>query len=92
MKFDVFEVKNMHEFSFEAYGWTFLVIYGQHKNGWFCAVPNWNISCELGHPADHYYNTDKLDKALNDLPKAQTIAEAIRENYRKVKENSNEIN
>ena len=39
-----------------------------------------------------YNEAETLEIALNDLPKAQTIAEAIRENYRKVKENSNEIN
>lgn len=59
-------------------GWTYLVIYGKHINGYFCCVPNWKWGCEMAAPYEVAYNRDKLIDCGANKEVAQALAEAIK--------------
>ncbi len=69
------------EISVDTCGSNFLIIYGKHVNGYFCAIPNWKISCEMAEPSDTFFNTEKLKGTGIDLSEemAKGIAFAIQE-------------
>lgn len=76
-------VKVYFERTLEINGSSYLVIYGEHINGGFIAIPNWNISCEAADrnstlPTD-VYNSEKLVSAGLDVNIANTIAFYIQE-------------
>lgn len=71
----------IHEISVDWNGWNFLIIYGEHINGWFIAIPNWKICVEATEPSNIYYNIDKLSQAFNDHDKGKNVAEAVREHW-----------
>lgn len=48
------------EVNIEANGSSFLTIFGKHANGYFCAIPNWGISCEMAEASDTFYNAERL--------------------------------
>lgn len=60
-------------------GNNYLVIYGSHINGGFCAIPNWEIACEMGDPDDTFYNTERLERAGLTYEAAKAVAFAIRD-------------
>lgn len=72
-----------HEINVEFAGYSFLIIFGKHINGWFIAIPNWGISCEAAHPRDVFYNTERLNIAFMgtamELTDARPLAETIAE-------------
>ncbi len=76
-----YEVSNTHEISIDWNGYNFLVIYGQHINGWFIAIPNWGICIEASDPTDTFYNSEKLAKALNKANAGVELAKAIKEHW-----------
>ena len=78
---NTYEVTETHEFSVDWNGFNFLVIYGHHINGWFIAIPNWNVCVEACAPLEIHYNTDKLATVFGNLSRVQAIAEAIREHW-----------
>lgn len=54
------------EISIEVGGMSYLIIYGRHVNGWYLCMPGWNVSCELGNPADCLaWNLDSLTGAFH---------------------------
>ena len=55
-----FKANVLFEFSVAIDGWTYLVIYGKHINGYFCALPSWSMGCEMSSPDAVDYNTKKL--------------------------------
>lgn len=57
----------------------FLVIYGKHANGYFCALPSWNYACEMADPDDTFYNTERLSGAGLSESTAKTIVQCIKE-------------
>lgn len=76
-KYDVTDVK---EFSIDIGDFNYLVIYGWHINGYFCAVPNWNWCCEMSNPEEVEYNKRNIFMDCGVKPDVATaIAEAIRE-------------
>lgn len=74
-----YPVKVFFEADIEVNGWNYLVIYGKHANGYFCAIPNWNFACEMSEPSDTYYNFEKLFNAHIDKSSAKEIAKQIYE-------------
>ena len=63
-------------------GWRYLVIYGNHINGGFCAIPNFAVSCEMADPENVGYNKEKLAGIKGiDSDDAYAIARAIRDYY-----------
>lgn len=75
----LYEVSMTKELSLDWNGHNFLVIFGEHINGWFIAIPNWQICTEAGHPTDTFYNTEKLSMVI-DIPNApKAIACALEE-------------
>ena len=62
-------------------GFSYLVIYGRHVNGYFCAIPNLSIACEMTNPEDVLYNSIKLGavmpKKCGGVEIAQEIAKQI---------------
>ena len=83
MKYDIrglYKVGKVIEFSVDIGDFNYLVIYGRHINGYFCAVPNWGWGCEMGKPDSIMYNKDKLvDMAGVPEHVAPCIADAIQE-------------
>lgn len=69
------------EIRVEWNGYSFLVIYGNHVNGGFCAIPNWKCSAEISHPNDTFYNKEALYQVLKNKKMSEAIAEAICEHY-----------
>lgn len=74
----------LFEIGVDVGGNHYLVIYGKHINGYFCCIPNWNVSCEMADPFDVFYNRSKLvDDTCIGMNAADAIAKAIRETRRK---------
>ena len=78
-----YEVSQAHEISVGC----FLIIYGKHINGWFIAIPNWEVCTEAANPQDVFYNTEKLSrvskiKNVKDAP--ETIAKAVKEHWESI--------
>jgi hypothetical protein len=67
------------EFTVETDGFSYLVIYGNHVNGGFCAIPNHGIACEMTDPSDIFYNYQSLKHHGISEHDAKSIAAAIRE-------------
>lgn len=78
---NTYEVSNTQEISVDWNGYNFLVIYGKHINGWFIAIPNWEACTEAGHPADDFYNTEKLSRVIDIENAPRVIAKAVREHW-----------
>ena len=76
-----YEVSKVHEISVDWNGYNFLIIYGQHVNGWFIAIPNWNICVEATEPSNYWYNVDKLAYAFNNADRGKAIATTIKEHW-----------
>lgn len=75
------------EESISVGGFSFLCIFGEHINGGFLAIPNWNICCELGDANDFAYNTNKIYIALKHIKDLNgyyfTIADTLAYEIRK---------
>lgn len=72
-----YKIEAKEELSIDYKGFNYLVIIGKHINGWFIAIPNWNVYTEAGNPIDSYYNCEKLSKALNDGNAGTAIADCV---------------
>lgn len=77
-----FKTDNVQEFSVDHDGCNYLIIYGQHINGWFIAIPNWQKCTEAGEPADVFYNTEKLSEVFDNKTVPVTIAKAVKEHWK----------
>lgn len=71
----------VYEIRVERNGFSFLVIYGQHVNGWFIAIPNWKISVEATEPSNYWYNAKKLANAFSNGEMGEAVAMAIKEHW-----------
>lgn len=82
-----YKVTETHEFSVDCGGFNFLIIYGKHINGWFIAIPNWNVCVEACEPTDYFYNAEKLaGSGQIDIPEApDALAKAIKEHWESIK-------
>lgn len=74
-----------YEISVDYNGWNFLMIFGEHINGWFIALPNHGVCCEAASPRDTFYNSERLTgafkgTALEEMD-AGPLAEMIRDYY-----------
>ena len=79
-------VTQTHEFSVDWSGFNFLIIYGQHINGWFIAIPNWNVCTEAGEPSNVAYNATKIAQThIHDIA-PMYLAQAIAEHWESIKE------
>lgn len=78
-----FTLQDTNEFSVDWNGYSFLIIYGHHVNGWFIAIPNWQASTEAAFPTDVFYNTERLRKILPDLGPdcAAALASAVKDHW-----------
>ncbi len=76
---DIFNANVMFEAQVEYFGYSYLIIYGKHINGYFCAIPNHGICCEMSDPNDTFYNSERLMHAEIPEQTADNIAEAIKE-------------
>lgn len=80
MKFKIeteFKASVLFEVNVAIGGWTYLVIYGKHINGYFCSIPNWKWGCEMAGPDEVAYNSDKLIDCGASKEVAIEIARAI---------------
>lgn len=57
----------------------YLVIYGKHINGYFCAIPNFKVGCEMAEPTDTFYNCEQLTAAGIADKAAKSIVRTIKE-------------
>lgn len=65
------------EISVDAHGYNFLVLYGKHINGGWCAIPNHGISCEMSDADDTFYNAEALIHRGLSVKTARAVAAAI---------------
>lgn len=73
-------IEGVKEISVAIDGFSYLVIFGRHINGGFCALPREGISCELSahdNFGDIGYNATNIHSKIKNKVKAQAIAEAI---------------
>lgn len=76
-KSDVTDVK---EFFVDLGEYRYLIMFGCHKNGYFCALPNRNSICDIGAPDEVEYNKRNIFMECGVNPDVATaIAEAIQE-------------
>lgn len=66
------------ETNIDVNGSSFLTIYGKHANGYFCAIPNWGISCEMAEPNDTFYNAGRLRSVNLSEKTAWLLAQEIK--------------
>lgn len=57
----------------------YIVIYGEHINGYFCCIPSHGIGCEMAEPTDLFYNTRSLVSCGLDENTAKCISESIKQ-------------
>lgn len=81
-----YSVTQANEFSVDWNGFNFLIIYGHHINGWFIAIPNWNVCTEAGEPSDVAYNATKIAQTHIHDEAPMYLAQAIAEHWESVKE------
>lgn len=72
-----YEAKVLFERRISVNGWSGLVIYGKHVNGYFCCVPG-EYGAEMSEPSDTFYNAEKLTGAGATGWLARGIALAIK--------------
>lgn len=77
-----YEVTQTHEFSLDLNDFSFLIIYGHHINGWFIAIPNWNICTEAGEPTSVEYNASKIAQTPIYETAPMYLAQAIRDHWK----------
>lgn len=46
-----FKATALCEFSVTIGGFSYLVIFGKHINGYYCCVPNFGWGCEMAEPS-----------------------------------------
>lgn len=80
-----YKCKAYTEISIDSNGWNFLVIFGEHINGYFIAIPNHNICIEAGCADDTFYNESKLMGSGIGEKEATDIAVAIKDSLSKKK-------
>lgn len=85
-----YEVTQAKEFSIDWNGFNFLIIYGHHINGWFIAIPNWNVCTEIGELSDVAYNATKIAQTHIHNIAPMYLAQAIAEHWENVKEREEE--
>lgn len=73
-----FKASVLFEASIAVVGVTYLIIYGEHINGYFCSVPGRKWGCEMADPEEVAYNRDKLIDCGASEKVAHALAEAIR--------------
>lgn len=78
---NTYEVTQAQEFSVDCGGFNYLVIYGQHINGGFIAIPRRGVCVEASSPTNTVYNAQKLCEQLNNPELSKTLAEAVKEHW-----------
>lgn len=69
----------LKSFSLDWKGWAFFVIYGKNRDGWFMAMPNWEICLKIACPENIDYNAKKIESALKIEGSGMILAESIKE-------------
>lgn len=81
----VYAVGQTYEISVNYNGWNFLMIFGEHINGWFIAILNHGVCCEAANPRDTFYNSERLSQAFAgtalEQMDAAPLAQMIRDYY-----------
>ena len=75
----IYKADVLLEMSVDTDGYNFLVLYGSHVNGGWCAIPNHGISCEMSDPNDICFNAEALIYRGLTVKAARGIAAAILE-------------
>lgn len=75
----IYEVCNVHEISVDIGGFSYLVIYGQHINGWFISIFNKNVCIEAAQPEDIGYSAERLNYVLGNMLAKFDVAYALAE-------------
>lgn len=72
-----------YEMFVECMGWNFHVIFGEHSNGKFIAIPNFDVCIEASDYGDVFYNKESLSRCNNPCVAdcAREIAVAIRDSF-----------
>lgn len=66
-----------YEMEISARGSYFHLIVGNHTNGNYMCLPNWNIGSEMASMSDRFWNWERLKKAGMKSVDAYSIADAL---------------
>ena len=75
-----YDIANVKSINVNWNGNYYHVIYGEHENGGFFSIPNWNAGGELATFDDIFWNTESISKSLKSKKAAKAIAQAIAHN------------
>lgn len=78
---NIYQASDVHEISVDFNGNNYLVIYGRHINGWFIAIPNWDVCVEAAPPEDVFYNSERIAHSLKRKTAAKELAAVIKAHY-----------
>ncbi|MDE6021567.1 MAG: hypothetical protein K2H01_11305 [Ruminococcus sp.] len=73
----------LFEASVAVQGQSYLVIYGEHINGYFCCIPSHGWGCEMSEPSDVFYNSQSLVNCGVPEEIAKALANSIKERSKK---------
>lgn len=76
------DAKVQFEVAINLNGNFYLVIIGEHINGYFCCIPNWHVGCEMSDPNDTFYNVERLTETGLDVETAKALAAEIRKTWK----------
>jgi len=77
----MYKVSDCKEISVDYNGFSYVVIYGEHVNGGFFCIPNFQVGGELSsETTDVLWNSESIGRALEDMEAGKAIARAIKNN------------
>lgn len=76
-------MSNLFEFNCNYNGSSYVVLYGEYVNGYFCCIPSENISCDMAEPNDLFYNRESLEKSGIESEFASVIVSSIKNIHEK---------
>lgn len=74
-------VSVLRTISIDCNGWNFLVVYGKGPDGWFVAIPNWQVCFEAAPPDNINYNAGKIERLMEIEGLGTVLAESIKKDW-----------
>ena len=90
-KFNI-EKSNVYKLEISENGYKYCVVFGKLDDGWYIAIPNWNVCVEASETEDDLYNGHKLSKELINPLAGTAIASAIKNAWEEYNESSDQKN
>lgn len=73
----IFKASVIFEASIAVNEHSFLLIYGEDINGYWCCIPNWDVGGKMSSPDHIHYNQQQLEIYGIEPADARGVAQAI---------------